>query len=1267
MIFMGNGTTPYLLARFCNSYIFTVPNATDFTLSPGGSAPCASLTPTLAVGEKCTVSITFAPTNIGGKTANLTVSANDKNVDIPVTGTAITTIKGIVTDLSTGNKLAAATVTITGGATTQTDPQGSFIFDPLPANGVYSVTISKTGYGTATINNVIVSDTAGANLIVGLTTPGPLNIISTSPLLHSEIGTPYSQRISITGGNGPYIFTTAYGTLPPGLTLNISLGSVSGSPTTAGSYTFAVGVTDNLGGYAEREFSIEVTQPLVITTQTMPRGTIGYYYNFAFSANGGTQPYSYSITGGGLPIELFMLTNGNFIGKISDVVDFSSGFVSSNYWNTVGASLNSGALMISGQGNYATFTYNFSGGNVSFDWSKSEGQTQAGFSFYVDGVYKVGLYGYSAQSGTYTINLTQGTHTLKWINGTGYMVPANNWLKIDNIWVNLDLKGTYPLTVKITDASGRASSKDFSLVVDGSLALTTTRLNDGIVGSAFNQILTASGGYGSYTWGIYSGVLPAGLTLNPATGTITGTPTEARSSLLVFSVTDSYGRITYKEFTFNIFNPLQILTTAMPNGHVGDTYSDAVRISGGFAPYTYTITGQLPAGLTINQSTGIISGTPTSGGVTNVQITVTDSTYPVAQTNNTNLSIRIWSLLTITSSAVLPNSKKGVAISPLTLVAKGGTSPYTWSLTAGYLPDGINLDPATGVLSGTPKDRGDFVFTIRCTDSGTPSTADKQFFIHISDTLTVTTGAVPNGAVGMPYSSTLNATGGLKPYTWAVKTGTLPAGLSLNNATGAIAGTPTAKISSSVIIEVTDGDAPAQKAQQTLNFDVSDTLSIYDATVSNSRINQAYNVNIRAQLGTLPYTWRLASGTLPPGVALGQNAGIATLSGTPTTAGTYTFSLEVSDSATPVQKVSRSYTLIVHPDIAISTAALKTAVRVTPYADVVAAIGGALPYSFTIVAGTLPAGLTFNTSTGDIYGSVNMVAGQSVVFTVRATDSGYPSAYVEKQFTLIVVDPLVITTTSLQGGTQYLAYNANLSGQGGFAPLHWSVPAGTLPQGVSLNTDTGAISGTPTTCGSFPLTIQLADSAPAATTTQKALQINVNCVARNTMTVTLQGTGGGSVNSNPSGIACSSGSSTGCSAPFVAASGVTLMPTNDAESLFKGWAGACINLTGNCSVTMDAAKAVTATFDKAPLVKLLGTTPNYFGLILPALEAASAAGTIQVQARTFTETLLFNRPISVFLKGGYDAGFTSPTGATKVKGKLLIRQGTVRVNGLVVY
>lgn len=176
----------------------------------------------------------------------------------------------------------------------------------------------------------------------------------------------------------------------------------------------------------------------------------------------------------------------------------------------------------------------------------------------------------------------------------------------------------------------------------GPLTITTTALPGGTVGDAYNQILAASSGVPGYVWSLNTGSnpLPAGLTLNPA-GVISGTPTTDGTKTITIKVTDSTGATTTKEFTLAIQKisqlppppppppSLTITTTGLPGGTVGTAYSAPLASAGGTGTKSWSISaGTLPAGLSLNTATGIISGTPTAAGTSTFTVQVQDSGTP---------------------------------------------------------------------------------------------------------------------------------------------------------------------------------------------------------------------------------------------------------------------------------------------------------------------------------------------------------------------------------------------------------------------------------------------------------------------------------------------------------------------------------------------------------------------------------------------------------------------------------------------------------------
>lgn len=276
-----------------------------------------------------------------------------------------------------------------------------------------------------------------------------------------------------------------------------------------------------------------------------------------------------------------------------------------------------------------------------------------------------------------------------------------------------------------------------------SVNITTTSLNDGIVGTSYSQTLSATGGTTPYSWSIASGSLPAGLLLNASTGVISETPTTAGTSNFTVQVTDSSSpaQTDTQALSISIAAVLNITTTNLPNGTVGVAYSETLQATGGTTPYSWSIaSGSLPAGLSLNASTGVIFGTLSTAGTSNFTVQVTDSASP-AQTDTQALSITVdLAPLNITATS-LPDGTENEAYSA-TLQATGGTPPYSWAITAGDLPGGLSLNSATGEISGIPTTAETQTFTVTVTD-GTAATDSQELSITIAavvpgDTVTIT-------------------------------------------------------------------------------------------------------------------------------------------------------------------------------------------------------------------------------------------------------------------------------------------------------------------------------------------------------------------------------------------------------------------------------------------------------------------------------------------------------------------------------------------------
>jgi hypothetical protein len=346
-----------------------------------------------------------------------------------------------------------------------------------------------------------------------------------------------------------------------------------------------------------------------------------------------------------------------------------------------------------------------------------------------------------------------------------------------------------------------------------------------------------------------------------------------------------------------------------------------------------------------------------------------------------------------------PGGEVNVAYSDQ-LTVTGGTSPYTWSVSTGTLPPGLTLGASTGLLSGTPTTAGSYSFTVKVTDhSGLSDTEPVSMSIIAGPSLNFP--APPPGWTHTVYGDTLTESGGTAPFTWSVSSGSLPAGISLS-ADGNLSGTPTATGTSSFTVQVTD--ANNQTATEATSITVSAGVSTTFAAPPGAVVGTAYTDTLTAAGGTTPYTWSVNAGSLPPGITL-TSAGV--LKGTPTAAGSYPFSVNVVDANNGI--ATTSITLLVAASLSLSFPAPPSGTVGIAYTDTLTATGGTTPYSWSVSAGTLPAGITLNASTGVLAGTPSAAGTSS--FTIKVTDASSQTATEPTSIT-ITAGPLTITVPS---------------------------------------------------------------------------------------------------------------------------------------------------------------------------------------------------------------------------------------------------------------
>ncbi|MEX2376084.1 MAG: putative Ig domain-containing protein [Dehalococcoidia bacterium] len=249
----------------------------------------------------------------------------------------------------------------------------------------------------------------------------------------------------------------------------------------------------------------------------------------------------------------------------------------------------------------------------------------------------------------------------------------------------------------------------------------------------------------------------------------------------------------------------------------------------------------------------------------------------------------------------------------------------------------------------------------------------------VHDPLSITTSALVDGIEGVIYSQELAAEGGDGRYTWSLISGQLPDGLVLDSERGTIAGAPTMPGAFSFATKVESGDG--QVAQKELSVTVHASLLVAIEALPTGIEGRAYTQELIATGGTDPYTWSIASGSLPEGLALEPEG---TIAGVPTSLGSSAFELEVGSEDGQVAR--KALTLSVHAPLALSTTALAPATEGRAYAQELRAEGGDGTYAWNLLSGTLPSGLSLDGEGGMVEGIPDEPGGSAFVLQVVSGD-----------------------------------------------------------------------------------------------------------------------------------------------------------------------------------------------------------------------------------------------------------------------------------------
>ncbi|HSZ36935.1 MAG TPA: putative Ig domain-containing protein, partial [Acidimicrobiales bacterium] len=692
---------------------------------------------------------------------------------------------------------------------------------------------------------------AGAPGNLGIGTYDESYSAATSPLsaaggtFAAVVGTPYSAQLSATNGVAPLTWqVVAPSVLPPGLTLSHT-GELSGTPSTPGSFRTEVEVVDSSvpDQVAGATVLIEVSRPLTSIGAAELVGVVGGNFEGALGVSGGVPPYSWTLTSGTFPPGLYLQPDGQLSGQPSAAGTYTfSAQVTDSSVAPVTATVGPVQVTIAPVPLQVVTTY------------LPDAVNGLHYSAPIQVVGGTGPYTFSPVFNALPTGLSMDAQGI--VSGTPDADSPGGQAGIEFL---------------VTDAAGQEIGGAVGITSQpaGTLAITSTPPNV-VIGAPYSYTPSAAGGTGPYTWS-QCGILDQGLTFDPNTGSVTGTPTSSQDlDAGCIQVTDSAASpASSPQDLPTVVDQVTTNGVSPDYGYADGPFTGWLTAGGGTAPYTYSIvSGNLPDGLQLNPDTGEITGDPTATDSSTITYQVTDALGSVA-TGTDTLSVYDPVSLYVPTTV---HAVTGHRLSQAAYAADANGLVLSYSATG--LPSGVGIDPSSGLITGRPSQAGAFSATLTASDGEQSATTTVQVVVVDADAPTFLSPQAGGVSEGQPFTLAVNATG--SPTPTVTESGALPAGLTFNGY--GLTGTAGASSTGTYHLTFT---ATNSLGSATQNF----TLTVGSPPTFTSpagvSVTPGHPVAFTVRTTGDPVPAVSESGALPPGLTFtpGSN-GTATIAGT---------------------------------------------------------------------------------------------------------------------------------------------------------------------------------------------------------------------------------------------------------------------------------------------------------------------------------------------------------------------------------------------------